>query len=458
MSDFRPAPHDMLRTIRPYLNKYGEALPVELVSSSLSHSSLPSVLSQRLQATTLRSICVVPVFDEPVQGLLAMTRLQSHEPKAFVFVLNAPQGARQDALERTQTCRDQLINMAGLQALGDGIWVGEIAHGTQIWLLDYCSQERLLNPKQGVGLARKLGLDFALTLTQCQLERGAVAPSWLMSCDADVVLPEGYFDIPEPEPQQVASLYPIEHKPDAELELAMALYDFRLDYYVQQLKRAGSPYAFQTVGSAIAVTPLAYAQVRGMPKRAAGEDFYLLNKLAKLSEKGVKTLTCPVLKVAGRASTRVPFGTGPALQEIVKLASPIDDYRYYHPECFSRLRSLLSCAQQFEGTTLLSFQEALTEIAGADIAKKITDVLEQIGATRFFEHLSKQSLKTSHTQSQKRRFWRLFTTWFDGFKTLKFVHANRDLDCPNINIECLKGYPSLLDSDLLSRIDALLDE
>ena len=46
---------------------------------------------------------------------------------------------------------------------------------------------------------------------------------------------------------------------------------------------AGSPYAYHSVGSTLAVRAEAYAIVRGVPKRAAGEDFYLLDKLAKVT-------------------------------------------------------------------------------------------------------------------------------------------------------------------------------
>ena len=63
---------------------------------------------------------------------------------------------------------------------------------------------------------------------------------------------------------------------------ATALYELRLHHYVLGLEYAGSPYAYHTLGSCLAVKADAYAQVRGFPKRAGAEDFYLLNKLAKL--------------------------------------------------------------------------------------------------------------------------------------------------------------------------------
>ena len=54
------------------------------------------------------------------------------------------------------------------------------------------------------------------------------------------------------------------------------------------MKYARSPYAFHTIGSTMAVSANHYAKVRGFPKREAGEDFYLLNKLAKVKTLGAQ--------------------------------------------------------------------------------------------------------------------------------------------------------------------------
>ena len=88
-----------------------------------------------------------------------------------------------------------------------------------------------------------------------------------------------------------------------------------MQFYVQALAVNGSAYAYPTLGSTISVHAQSYARVRGYPKRNAGEDFYLLNKLNKLHP--VQVLQQPVIEVQARLSSRVTFGTGPALQKIV---------------------------------------------------------------------------------------------------------------------------------------------
>ncbi|GIR63469.1 MAG: hypothetical protein CM15mP68_1350 [Pseudomonadota bacterium] len=62
----------------------------------------------------------------------------------------------------------------------------------------------------------------------------------------------------------------------------------------------GSAYAYPTLGSTISVHAQSYARVRGYPKRNAGEDFYLLNKLNKLHP--VQVLQQPVIEVQARLS------------------------------------------------------------------------------------------------------------------------------------------------------------
>ncbi|MEM6960047.1 MAG: hypothetical protein AAF645_30495, partial [Myxococcota bacterium] len=66
--------------------------------------------------------------------------------------------------------------------------------------------------------------------------------------------------------------------------------------------------------STIAVRTAAYAAVRGMPRRAAAEDFYFLNKVRKVGP--VLSLQGAPIVLSSRASRRVPFGTGPAVARL----------------------------------------------------------------------------------------------------------------------------------------------
>ena len=115
------------------------------------------------------------------------------------------------------------------------------------------------------------------------------------------------------------------------------------------MKYARSPYAFHTIGSTMAVNAFHYAKVRGFPRRQAGEDFYLLNKLAKVG--AIRQLSeeteCESIDIAARLSDRVPFGTGAATGKIMELEDPAREYLFYHPAVFGLLRGWLGSLGTF---------------------------------------------------------------------------------------------------------------
>ena len=103
------------------------------------------------------------------------------------------------------------------------------------------------------------------------------------STDADSHLPDNYFSSHPQDPKISVIIYTFKHENlGNDIGHATLLYETALRYYVAGLSWAGSPYAFYSIGSILAFNVKHYCQARGFPKRAAGEDFYLLNKLAKL--------------------------------------------------------------------------------------------------------------------------------------------------------------------------------
>ncbi len=158
--------------------------------------------------------------------------------------------------------------------------------------------------------ARKIGLDRALSVLD-----GEQDPVFLVCLDADTRVDAGYlsavgafFDRVEA-PGAVID-FAHQEAEDPVLREAILRYEVFLRAYVLGLRWAGSPYAFHTIGSTIACTGEAYAAVRGMSRRRAGEDFYFLNKLAKLGLVG--RIGGTVVRPSPRPSLRVPFGTGAA--------------------------------------------------------------------------------------------------------------------------------------------------
>ena len=89
-----------------------------------------------------------------------------------------------------------------------------------------------------------------------------------------------------------------------------------MSYYVNSLKAANSNYAYPTLGSTFAIHAETYAQVE-LSKRNAGEDFHLLNKIAKTSRIQYSTET--TISLEARLSDRVPIGTRPSIKKILDI-------------------------------------------------------------------------------------------------------------------------------------------
>jgi len=266
---------------------------------------------------------------------------------------------------------------------------------------------------QGVGWARKIGFDVALRLHRSK----KLASRWLHSTDADVILPRDYFERASAvgTPNAAALVYPFTHRGEVDVALARAvqLYEISLRYYVLGLASAGSPYAHHTIGSTLAVDATAYAKVRGVPKRTAAEDFYLLGKLAKIG--AVVPLGGGAVSLSGRVSRRVPFGTGPAVERIARGG----DFTLYHPHIFAALGGWLAALSDL---TPVSPPGAFSKRLMARCREGGLDptLLVEMAAHPTTEAALAAARRHAKTGAKLRQH--LFT-WFDAFRTLKFVHA-----------------------------------
>lgn len=288
-----------------------------------------------------------------------------------------------------------------------------------VLLVDRFSPGNTIPRREGVGLARKIGADIATFMIHQQ----QVASPWIFSTDADTDLPTDYFTAVEPAGGNACALYPFQHRcHDNAVGHATQLYEISLNYYVAGLDYAGSPYAFHTIGSTLAFDYRVYAKARGFPKRAGGEDFYLLNKLAKLG--GICRLKAPTLNIEARHSDRVPFGTGPAIGKILDSNSVASAPLFYHPHIFDELRHWLTIAPN-----LLSNPSRLSELSD-----NVHEVILNLGVEKMLIHGNRQCKTTA-------QFERHLHTWFDGFRTLKFIHGLREMGFANRTLDNLGKIP-----------------
>lgn len=297
-------------------------------------------------------------------------------------------------------------------------------------VIDRCLKGKLIPFKQGVGLARKIGADILCML----IHRDIVKSSWIANTDADAHLPENYFhaiDQIDETKNNAAIVFPYQHIAfDDTYEVHTLLYEFSLHYYVAGLRFAESPYAYQTLGSTICTNYRHYSMVRGFPKRAGAEDFYLLNKLAKTGD--IVSLQKPAVSLEARASARVPFGTGPAVSRLSEIDVPTT-MPIYHPDVFLYLKILLQSINRIV-IAKEDFHQTVRQIVDQNFdfhsinVEQLTFIMNkmdfQSAIDHSFEHGKKVSTRKQHLQQ-----------WFDGFKTLKFIHEIRDTGLANISFQ-----------------------
>lgn len=370
-------------------------------------------------------VLVIPAYREDPEMLSALRALIPNPGGLLVMlVLNRP-----DSEPDTQCNRPLGNAVAALQSITDRAPLYSLAPNIDLYLHDMDQHGGALPAHEGVGLARKTGCDIALSWQQS----GAIAGDWLHFTDADAVLPKDHFSRLQSAPKDtVAATFPFHHEMsgDRQLDLATALYELRLHHYVLGLEHAGSPYALHTLGSCIAVRTSAYCHARGVPRRAGAEDFYLLNKLAKIGR--VLRLDGNCITLASRESGRVPFGTGPAVRTIAREEEPLNTCLFYDPRCFATLRALL---QQVPHATDNDWQvgKALRQEAiKTPLADAAENALLDMGLEKALAHCRRQSRLEAD-------FIRHFHQWFDGFRTLKLIHALRDAGLPDMSLDRLEN-------------------
>lgn len=385
-----------------------------------------------------RHVLCIPAFAEAADFLDAVTQALPGPGTLVIVVVNAPDSASRENLAATRALAERLRADGDLrQALAEHVHLLRRRDGSSLLLVARCAPGRYLAHKDGVGLARKIACDMACSL----IAAGRIATPWIHSTDADARLPADYFRATArlDATTTAAAVYPFRHErhPDARIHLAQQLYDASLDYYVAGLRWAGSPWGFHTVGSTLVVNARHYAQARGFPKRRAGEDFYLLNKLAKAGR--IADLETAPLVLASRLSDRVPFGTGPALRKISGLADPLAQYLFYHPRCFSYLKAWHTLAHHLweAGEDLLTATGMATrlaahpELAAVDGAI-LACALDSLGTGKALQHA------LGHSTS-RAVFDRHLGNWFDAFRTLKFIHFLRDHHVPSCNYHDMRA-------------------
>lgn len=389
------------KAVSQYLKQYADPLVHEIIglTGHWQHvlilpvcGEFPNCLHQLMAQQVNPSVLVIVVVNRPAGH--ALTDQWFGENQQFI------KHCDQQAIERIELT-DEVICLSGVA-------------GVDVLMINH--NRRPYPANQGVGKARKTAADLALAL----IDQGRVQLPWIFSTDADVALPESYFQVVHHiTADQLACSLPFKHNTDdSSMARWQAAYDFKMRYYQLGIRFIGAAYDYIPLGSTLVVRADVYAKVRGFPVRSAGEDFYLLNKVAKLG--GVHQPDHPLIKITARMSERVPFGTGPAVQNIQNEEAAGLAPVYYHPQAFLIIRD-------WRAQLLAYFS---------------TQQLPQ-GDHGLNEHWQlEQVLVKSWRQTKTQTRWDQFIhEWLDAFRLLKSVHFLRE-QYPSVTMADLQELPA----------------
>ena len=364
----------------------------------------------------------IPAMDEPglADNLLTLNK-QTLKPRAVVVCVNQPEAYYHDGDAghlRICACNKTVFEqVAELQKQGK--------FGFEVVLIDCFSPGKAWDEKHiGVGWARRTALDVAAQLAETAAPRLAETAAPLLVCmDADTLYPDSYLqDLQrqfEAHPQAVAIANPYYHPlPDDLPEkhaVALLHYECYMRAYALQMMRTHHPYAFTAVGSSMACTLTAYRRIGGISPFKSGEDFYFLQKLRKTGallrhSESVSHPSC-------RLSTRVFFGTGPALNK--GLENNWVSYPFYPLSLFEKMRDAYAALPRlFESGTPEPALDFWEEAFGKDWWKKMR----------------------ANAGGRPQQFIRACTEKFDALRSLQFLKSsyaqNPESDWENLSELC----------------------
>jgi hypothetical protein len=275
-------------------------------------------------------------------------------------------------------------------------------------------------PTQGVGLARKIGSDVAIGL----FNNNKLKSSLCFTTDADVTVENDYFSLIQNHrfKSKICYTLPFRHTKCASSiqNIATTLYENYLTTYVNGLKSANSPYAYHSIGSTLAYDYTLYAEVRGFSKkRLAGEDFYFLNKAAKVGTIITQPQQQPI-NIMNRLSKRTPFGTGRSLFKLIQQIEDKEKISHYSLQTFSSLKTWLILAKKacHYSSKTKTFKEKYilsTDELQKTLSKNFYNILKE---NSYLDKLDRSIKSSKHAICRLKHF----NNWFDALETLKFIH------------------------------------
>lgn len=355
-------------------------------------------------AKDLELIIVIPAFNESslMPTLLSIQENELIDPVAVIIVFNNSDATSETIRTTNRSAYEEVLH-----------------HSFELkcWPMYI---DNIPSKQAGVGLARKIGMDTAAQRFKSIGKNGIIA-----CLDADCTVADNYnstlIQYFKQQPEVAAASIHYEHPfpEDKAAQQYIIDYELHLRYHINFQKYLGLPYAYQTVGSSMAVRSVEYTKQGGMNKRKAGEDFYFIHKFTAIEQLGeIKDTT---VFPSARVSHRVPFGTGKAIFDRLEGK----DFGTYHYKSYQALQSLI------DKVPLLYDQTVSLETLG------LATGLEHYLFTQDFDNVI-QEIKRNTTTFEA--FQKRFYQYFNAFRLMKYLHYMRDHHYDNLTVEVAAAY------------------
>ena len=271
-------------------------------------------------------------------------------------------------------------------------------------VLDYYSKNNAIHKNFfGVGLARKIGMDYCLQY--------ASKNSLLFCLDADTIISKNYLEIIVDYYMKngfkVCNInFKHQQSNDANINRGIRIYEKALYNMAQRIKSCRSPYGYVSLGSTIICTLKAYIACGGMSKKKATEDFYFLQALAKHTP--IKKIKNILVFPSSRNNQRVYLGTGFRMKEYKK--NKEFKYLNYSKKSFKKLKNLISLVDASWNKEYNIFLSEIMKI----LDKKIIEFLIEKKIETVWNNIRKNS-------KNKNQFMHFFHQWFDALTIIQFL-------------------------------------
>ena len=155
----------------------------------------------------------------------------------------------------------------------------------------------------------------------------------------------------------------------------------------------------------------------------AGEDFHLLMKLRKVGQ--LACLDGAPIRLQGRVSGRVPFGTGAAVSALLDSGAVL---QVHDPAVFVHLQAWLQVLGDVVDDPTVAVVDAVVRRCDDDPALRGDVLVEALARVGRLDRLQRA---LNQARSPMRRSHQAMVA-FDGLRTLRLIHTLRDLAWPDI--------------------------